>query len=843
LLIVRPLDADERWMTDVISVGSAFRSAEEAIGLLDNVLESSTEYSMIATDLDGTILLWNAGARLRYGYTPAEAVGQRKHLLHTPQDVEDGQPEQMMADALRLGKWEGTVTRVRQDGTTFPARVVLTRRDHAGEPLGFLLISKDITEELAVLEHLEAANAALETTRVAEEKAVALTEAVALVDNVLESSTEHSVVATDLDGTILLWNAGARLRYGYTAAEAVGQRKHMLHTAQDIAAGKPDQMMADALRLGKWEGTVTRVRKNGTTFPARVVLTRRDHAGEPLGFLLISKDITEELAVLEQLEAANAALERTMRDTEDRSRRDPLTGLLNHREFHEGVHRAVERAMRDGPGFSVVLLDVDGFKRVNDDYGHAEGDQLLGRLAAIMTRYARADDLVCRVGGDEFAILLPGSDATAAAVVGRRIQAATSALEAGVGISFGISDWATDGPVAETLLLRADVALYAAKPTGGSRSRSRSGIDIPREDADVFEHILAAAREQLNVDLVLLTEFADGKQVFKKLEGDATSFGVETDASLPLEQTYCQRMVSGRLPNLIVDAQADPRVRHLAMTKGADVGAYLGVPVELSDGSLYGTLCCVSHTAEPSLGERDVAYMHLLARLIADRLEDHARGTANQRQQSGEAAIAALLSALAARDHYTGSHSLDVVELARKVAHQLRLSDMQTADVEQVALLHDLGKIGIPDAILQKPGRLTPSEWQTMSQHPAIGAQIIASVSSLSHLAPPVRAEHERYDGHGYPDGLTGEQIPLASRIVFACDAYHAMISDRPYRRAMHQNNAIAELRANAGTQFDPDVTHALLRVLKRLNRQRPADTMAPPAHAQAALSSAERKP
>ena len=317
--------------------------------------------------------------------------------------------------------------------------------------------------------------------------------------------------------------------------------------------------------------------------------------------------------------------------------------------------------------------------------------------------------------------------------------------------------------------------------------------------------------------MTILSEFADGQQVFRALDGDARSFGLEQNNGVALEQTYCHRVVSGRLPNLITDAQADRRVRDLAGTHDADIGSYIGVPLHLRDGSLYGTLCSLSHHADTTLGEQDVAYMSLLARLIADHLDDQARRGEQQRQHTGEAAIGALLSALAARDSYTGSHSLDVVELARKVAHQLRLPCEQVSDVEQVALLHDLGKIGIPDAILQKPVKLDATEWQIMHQHPAIGAQIIASISSLSHLAPAVRAEHERFDGHGYPDGLAADQIPLQSRIVFACDAYHAMISDRPYRNAMPEHDAQAELHAHAGSQFDPDVVAALLRVLQRL--------------------------
>jgi HD-GYP domain-containing protein (c-di-GMP phosphodiesterase class II) len=150
------------------------------------------------------------------------------------------------------------------------------------------------------------------------------------------------------------------------------------------------------------------------------------------------------------------------------------------------------------------------------------------------------------------------------------------------------------------------------------------------------------------------------------------------------------------------------------------------------------------------------------------------------------------------------------------VTRALRLPEAFVDEVKQVALLHDIGKIGIPDAILGKKGPLDASEWAVMHTHPVIGERIVASIASLAPLAPAIRAEHERCDGKGYPDGLTREQIPLSSRITFACDAYHAMISSRPYRpEPMSQSVATAELRDKAGTQFDPDVIAALLVLLE----------------------------
>ena len=170
-----------------------------------------------------------------------------------------------------------------------------------------------------------------------------------------------------------------------------------------------------------------------------------------------------------------------------------------------------------------------------------------------------------------------------------------------------------------------------------------------------------------------------------------------------------------------------------------------------------------------------------------------------------------LLVALQARDYYTSAHSKQVVELASAVAWRLGLDEDATRDVEQVALLHDVGKVGIPDVVLQKQGPLDEQEWELMRQHPIVGEHIIAGTPGLSHLAPAIRAEHEHWDGGGYPDGLAGEAIPLASRITLACDALNAMTSDRPYRAAMTLERAREELRACAGTQFDPRAVDALL--------------------------------
>ena len=173
-----------------------------------------------------------------------------------------------------------------------------------------------------------------------------------------------------------------------------------------------------------------------------------------------------------------------------------------------------------------------------------------------------------------------------------------------------------------------------------------------------------------------------------------------------------------------------------------------------------------------------------------------------------------LIAAVEARDAYTGEHSACVVEHAVAVARHLGLDDDAVAEVEQVALLHDIGKLAVPDTILRKPGPLDEEEWAIMRTHPISSDELIRNVPGLAHLAPAIRAEHERWDGGGYPDGLAGERIPLSSRITLVCDAYHAMTSDRPYRRALPETEARAQIRAGAGSQFCPTAAAALLEIL-----------------------------
>jgi putative nucleotidyltransferase with HDIG domain len=170
---------------------------------------------------------------------------------------------------------------------------------------------------------------------------------------------------------------------------------------------------------------------------------------------------------------------------------------------------------------------------------------------------------------------------------------------------------------------------------------------------------------------------------------------------------------------------------------------------------------------------------------------------------------------LHARDPYTYEHSKDVAELAQGIAQALNLHQDQIEQIKSAALIHDIGKLGVPDEILRKPGPLTDEEWAVMKQHPDIGADLIKDLEIYRDIVDIVRYEHERWDGSGYPKGLQGSEIPIGARIVAAADIYHALITDRPYRPAYSPEVALQMIREMRGRALDPQVVDALLSVLE----------------------------
>jgi putative nucleotidyltransferase with HDIG domain len=204
-------------------------------------------------------------------------------------------------------------------------------------------------------------------------------------------------------------------------------------------------------------------------------------------------------------------------------------------------------------------------------------------------------------------------------------------------------------------------------------------------------------------------------------------------------------------------------------------------------------------------------YLRSSTRIVAQATALGAALAENERTY--DATLAALSSALDVRDTETEGHARRVVRYMELIAEGLKVPVEQHATLRRGAMLHDIGKIGVPDHILRKPGPLTENEWYTMKTHPDLGAKIIANIPFLEEVAVIIRAHHERWDGNGYPAGLSGEQIPLGARIFAVADSFDAMTSDRPYRRGRHLDEALAEIGRCAGTQFDPAVVSAFLAV------------------------------
>jgi putative nucleotidyltransferase with HDIG domain len=189
------------------------------------------------------------------------------------------------------------------------------------------------------------------------------------------------------------------------------------------------------------------------------------------------------------------------------------------------------------------------------------------------------------------------------------------------------------------------------------------------------------------------------------------------------------------------------------------------------------------------------------------------RAALAENERTYDATLAALSSALDVRDTETEGHARRVVRYMELIAEGLQVPVEQHATLRRGALLHDIGKIGVPDHILRKPGPLTENEWYTMKTHPDLGAKIIANIPFLQEVAVIIRAHHERWDGNGYPEGLAGERIPQGARIFAVADSFDAMTSDRPYRRGRPLEEALSEIERCAGTQFDPAVVGAFLAV------------------------------
>jgi diguanylate cyclase (GGDEF)-like protein/putative nucleotidyltransferase with HDIG domain len=394
---------------------------------------------------------------------------------------------------------------------------------------------------------------------------------------------------------------------------------------------------------------------------------------------------------------------------------DGLTQLKTHRYFMEALESEWRRAPRAGHHFSLIMMDLDNFKPVNDRRGHLEGDRILVAVARLIEARSRQSNVVARYGGDEFAILMPEGTVEQAEVLAERLRSAMAAdpflVSHAVTASFGISSFPVHGAAPEEILHVADAGMYLAKHHKGNCVRVASSTTA--SDKGLWEHQLIEAY----LGVAVKRMFATGPEAFNQ---------------------YFQRFQQ-------------------AAQKAGDEGL-----------SLLDT-------------------------------------------------VTALAFAIDAKDHYTQGHSQSVSRLAAQMARYIGLDEAEVEEIRLGGILHDIGKIGVPETLLNKPSTLTPDEYEIMKSHATLGWKILEplKVKSIERIRGMVRHHHERYNGRGYPDGLSGEQIPLGARIISIADSFDTMVSRRVYKEGVPVSEALAELQRSSGEHFDAALVTAFFQSLE----------------------------
>ena len=391
-------------------------------------------------------------------------------------------------------------------------------------------------------------------------------------------------------------------------------------------------------RIGYRSAVAAPVHVAGRLWGALLAATTREHVLETR-----AEERLERFAALVSLAISNAEAQARLTA---QAASDPLTGLANHGVFFERLHAEAQRARRNGHPLALVLIDLDHFKRVNDAHGHLVGDSVLVGTAERLVMLARAEDTVARVGGEEFAWLLPECDAHAAWTAGERARRAIADMPfpvvGSVTLSAGVAEL-TEGMSVNDLFRAADSALYEGKAQGRDACVPYSPEPVhpmPLRPSDSstrlapsVQRLLRLAREQLGLSLATVGQFQGETQVWRYLDGEGGPFGIQVGEESPLDGSYCQMVVQGRLPGLVRDARREELTRDLPVTHKAGIGAYAGVPITLPDGDVYGMLCCMSQRAEPELGMRDVRLLRILADMIGEELGREERATHVHRHQ------------------------------------------------------------------------------------------------------------------------------------------------------------------------------------------------------------------
>jgi putative two-component system response regulator len=474
---------------------------------------------------------------------------------------------------------------------------------------------------------------------------------------------------------------------------------------------------------------------------------------------------------------------------------DSLTELLTHGIFQIFLDREIHRSERHGTAFTLALIDIDWFSAFNRRHGSLEGDRMLKDIAGVIRTNIRESDLAARFLGDVYAVLFIMADAEAALTAAERIRnAVAQATEGKLSVSIGLASWYRKATAA-SLLRMARESLSQAKARGKNRVHSLEK-DQPVAD-DASPTVLVVDDEELNLKLLEALLVGLNYKVVKAPNGEDALHAVDhgeidlilLDVMMPGMNGFevCRRLKSNDLTRMIPIIMLTALSGTDARVKGIEAGA---------DDFL---------TKPPNRTE-------LLARtksLIRVK-------TLNDNLANIEAVLFSLANAIEARDPYTEGHVQRVAQRALALGARMKLSGREMRALKLGGVLHDIGKIQVRDAVLSKPGRLTPEEKELMERHAIAGHQICLPLGkTLGTALDAIRSHHEKLDGSGYPDGLKGEEIPMVARIMAVVDIYDALVTDRPYRKGMGTEEALEIIGTMASEgQLDGEVVRQLVEML-----------------------------
>jgi diguanylate cyclase (GGDEF)-like protein len=516
---------------------------------------------------------------------------------------------------------------------------------------------------------------------------------------------------------------------------------------------------------------------------------------------------------------------------------DPLTHLYNREYFDHQLEKEILRSRRSGESFSLLTLDLDGFKAYNDLFLQSAGDIALQEFAGILSGSVREVDTVARLGGDEFGILLlEGSTEGAQALARRIIQQLQRHLMPGekesrterLSVSVGVASFPTDSFDKADLVSKADRALHMARNRGGGQvltfheATDAGGVKTVLGDIPV-QKIFEAARSVVDMDKFLEILLFTGMQGLSAGRGSIVVKDAEGDFTLRAAIGFSRHeehitasggfragpittwVVDHQLP-LVVSRPEDSPFAGQIKKNGYQSESFLSIPLT-HHGRTLGALHLTNRKDNRAFTRDDLQVFAPISSEIAAILAQGIGFRENVRTFS-LSILTSLSDALELRFPFFSGHSKRVRDLSTRIGERMGLARADLSALRHAAELHDVGIVGIPGNLLAKKRRLSEQETEMVRKHPFLGSKMLEGVPGMDATRRAILEHHEHFDGSGYPYGLRGNDISLPARILSVTEFYDAAVSARPYRGALPPEEALQLVRSGSGTLFDPEVAH-----------------------------------